>query len=155
MLLELAEHLLLQLELLGNGLEHHVHPVQRRRQVALEADPPAVRSLAAEALEDAARELHALLRPLERLLGDVIESHLEAGALKHRAHPRPHGPGADHRGAPQLAHLRRASLVSLIRRHTRSGVNGSSVMGTPASASAVAIAAGVAAWAPSPQPFAP
>ena len=42
-----------------------------------------------------------------------------------------------------------------MRRQTRSGVSGSSFMGTPASASALTIAAGTAASAPSPQPFAP
>ena len=44
---------------------------------------------------------------------------------------------------------------SWMRRQTRSGVSGSSVIGTPASASAFTIAAGTAASAPSPQPFAP
>ncbi len=44
---------------------------------------------------------------------------------------------------------------SWMRRQTRSGVSGSSFIGTPASASAFTIAAGTAASAPSPQPFAP
>ena len=42
-----------------------------------------------------------------------------------------------------------------MRRQTRSGVSGSSLIGTPASASAFTTAAGTAASAPSPQPLAP
>ena len=154
-LLELLEDLVLELELLGDRLEHEVGALERRREVGLEAERPAVLLRRVEPVEHALRHRHAALRALERLLGLTSYSAVSMPARASTAPmPGPHRPGADHRCASYLGHVP-SSFSSWIRRQTRSGVNGSSVIGTPASARAVATAAVTAASDPSPQPFAP
>ena len=153
-LLELREDLVLQLELLRHRLEHEVRALERGGEVGLEAKRPTVLLRRVESLEHAFSHRHSALCTFERLLGDVEERRLDARAGEHRSHARAHRPGADHCCASYLGHLP-SSFSSWIRRHTRSGVSGSSVMGTPASATAVATAAVTAARAPSPHPFAP
>ena len=153
-LLELREHLVLQLELLRHGLEHEVGAFERGGQVGLEAERPAVLLRGVEPFEHALGHRHAALRALERLLADVVERRLDARAGEHRTHAGAHRPRPDHCCASYLGHDP-SFFSSWIRRHTRSGVSGSSVTGTPASATAVATAAVTAASAPSPQPLAP
>ena len=97
-----------------------------------------------------------VLGTLERVGADVVERRLDARAGEHRTHAGAHRAGADDGSSLQLAHV--VSLVFCLlesTRQTRSGVSGSSVTGTPASATAVAIAAVVPASEPSPQPLAP
>src|SRR5262249_15916540 len=129
-----------------------------RGEIALEAHSPTVGRRRVEPVEDALRDLEAALRALKRVGAHVVEGNLDAGTGEHGAHARPHGAGAENRGAPYLRHVGssvRSGFRFLRRRHTRSGVSGSSVIGTPASARSLTIAAGTAASAPSPQPLAP
>ena len=152
--LELREHLVLELELLGDGLDHEVRArraPRRDRSRSGSSRRPRARRRAGRARR---RELGAGLRALERLGADVVERRLDPGAREHGSHAR--GPSFRCRSPlhVSLCHLP-SSFSSWMRRQTRSGVSGSSVIGTPASASALTIAAGTAASAPSPQPLAP
>ncbi len=67
-LLELREDLLLQLELLGHGLDHEVRALERGGEVVVEAEPSRPRCRCLEPVEHAAGELDAGLRALERFL---------------------------------------------------------------------------------------
>ena len=158
--LDLAEHLLLELEPLRDRLDEDVGALDGRGRVGLEAQRAAARHRHLEAVEHALDDADHPLRALERLGADVVQRDREAGARQHRAHAGAHRAGPQDRRPIQFAHVALPSWWSLvccsrIRRHTRSGVRGSSCMCTPASASAQTIAAGTAASAPSPQPFAP
>src|SRR5436190_22259593 len=151
---ELREDLLLELELLRHGLEDEVRAVERRFELGLEAEAAAVLLDGVQPIEDGRRELARRPRALERLGADVVERRLDPGACQYGAHSRAHRPGPDHRRTSHCCHLP-SFLRSWIRRQTRSGESGSSIIGSPASASAHTTAAGTAARAPSPQPLAP
>jgi hypothetical protein len=67
-LLELREHLVLQLDLLRHGLEHEIGSLERGREIGLEAERAAVLGGGVEPFEHAFSHRHATLRSLERLL---------------------------------------------------------------------------------------
>ena len=96
MLLEVREDLLLQLELLGNGLDDEVDAVERGREVGSKRSsaPPAPFPSPPSRSSTRARELHARARLLELLLAHVVERDLHAGAREHGAHARAHRAGA-------------------------------------------------------------
>ena len=153
-LFELRKDLVLQLELLRHRLHHQLRAVQCRSELGLEAHRPTGCRRRLETIEHALGHLNARLGTLQCLGADVTEDGLDSRPREHCAHPRAHGPRTDDRCTSHFGHVS-PSFRSWIRRQTRSGVNGSSVTGTPASATAVATAAVTAAREPSPQPLAP
>jgi len=60
-LLHVGDHLLLELELLGHGLGHHLRALERGRQVGLEAHAAAVGGRRAQPVEHSVRDLYAAL----------------------------------------------------------------------------------------------
>ena len=157
MLLVLGERLLLQLELLRDRLEHELGALQRRREVGLEAHRAALaRSPPSRSSTPRASSSQLFARSsassLTSYSATSIPARSSTAPIPGPIVPVPiTAPGSTLVISPSSS----CSMLSECARHTRSGVNGSSFIGTPASASAVAIAAGVAACAPSPQPFAP
>src|SRR5262249_25656383 len=153
-LFELREDLLLELELLGYGLEHEIGTLERRRELGLEADAPTVDLRRLQSLEHALAELHPGLGALPGLLPHDADRRLDPGARQHCAHARAHRARANHSCSLHFGHLP-SFFSSWILRQTLSGVSGSSDTGTPASATAVAMAAVAAASEPSPHPLSP
>ena len=103
-LLELREHLVLELELLRHGLEHEVGAFERGGQLGLEAERPTVLLRGVQPFEHALGHRHAALGALERLVADVVERRLDARAGEHRTHAGAHRPRSDHCCASYLGH---------------------------------------------------
>src|SRR5262249_8659070 len=101
----------LQLQLLRDRFEHELDAVERRGEVGLEADVAAVRPRRVEAFEDTLGELDPGLRPLERLVADVVQRGLHAGSGEHPAHSRAPRPGPRARPRPAAALLTSAMCL--------------------------------------------
>ena len=112
--LELREHLLLQLELLGHRLEHEVGALERRRRGRSRTgcEPPSSWARL-EPVEHALPASSApRLRPLERLGADVVQRGLDPGAGEHGRPSR--GPSSPYRSPLRVSLLPRALLLQLL-----------------------------------------
>ena len=103
MAFEVTEHLVLQLELLGHGLEHELDVPEGVAQVIGVADGAALDARRLELIEHLLRQSDSRLGSLERLLAHVVQRDRDAGAREHGPHARAHRAGADHGRASHRA----------------------------------------------------
>ena len=147
MLFVLRVDLLLELELLGDGFDHEFDAVQGLRHRAYVASPSRRRPTASPADRGRPRPGHS--RPsLAPAASALVSYSVTCIPARARTAPMPgsHRSGAHHGDATESCSCRFLLLLpglscTWMARQTRSGVSGSSVTGTPASATAVAMAA--------------